>query len=67
MEKKKKKEMNLQKLHYKLLKEEDSLNFKGNIEPREIPTGDTKLLVSDGFVGNTALKMYEGAASSILV
>lgn len=56
----------LTKATFKLLKEEKNLNFKGNIEPRDIPTGDTNILVSDGFVGNTALKMYEGAASSIL-
>lgn len=56
----------LTKATFKLLKEEKGLNFKGNIEPREIPTGDTNILVSDGFVGNTALKMYEGSASSIL-
>lgn len=56
----------LTKATFKLLKEESSLNFIGNIEPREIPTGDTNILVSDGFVGNTALKMYEGSASSIL-
>lgn len=56
----------LTKATFKLLKEESSINFKGNIEPREIPTGDTNILVSDGFVGNTALKMYEGSASSIL-
>lgn len=56
----------LTKATFKLLKEESSLNFIGNIEPREIPTGDTNILVSDGFVGNTALKMYEGSASSLL-
>lgn len=56
----------LTKATFKLLKEETSLNFKGNIEPREISTGDTNILVSDGFVGNTALKMYEGSAASIL-
>jgi len=56
----------LTKATFKLLKEEKGLNFKGNIEPREIPTGNTNVLVSDGFVGNTALKMYEGSASSIL-
>lgn len=56
----------LTKSTFKLLKEETSLNFKGNIEPREISTGDINILVSDGFVGNTALKMYEGSASSIL-
>ena len=56
----------LTKAAFKLLNEESSINFKGNIEPREIPSGDTNILVSDGFVGNTALKMYEGAASNIL-
>ncbi len=56
----------LTKATFELLKEETSLNFKGNIEPREISTGDINILVSDGFVGNTALKMYEGAAASIL-
>lgn len=56
----------LTKATFKLLKEDTSINFKGNIEPRYIPTGDTNILVSDGFVGNTALKMYEGSASSIL-
>lgn len=39
----------LTKAAFKLLKEETSINFKGNIEPREIPTGDTNILVSDGF------------------
>jgi glycerol-3-phosphate acyltransferase PlsX len=56
----------LTKAAFKLLKGEKSINFKGNIEPREIPTGDTNVLVSDGFVGNTVLKMYEGSAINIL-
>lgn len=50
---------------YKLLKEED-FNFIGNVEPREIPKGDVNVLVTDGFIGNTILKMYEGSASNIL-
>ncbi len=56
----------LTKSTYQLLKEHDELNFIGNIEPRDIATGDTNVLVSDGFVGNTALKMYEGTASTLL-
>ena len=56
----------LTKSTYQLLKNEKSLNFVGNVEPRDIPSGKTNILVSDGFVGNTALKMYEGSASSIL-
>lgn len=55
----------LTKETYKLLKEAN-LNFVGNIEPRDIPKGDTKVLVCDGFVGNTILKMYEGVASTLL-
>lgn len=54
----------LTKTVYKLLKEEN-LNFIGNIEPRDIPLGNTKIVVCDGFTGNTILKMYEGVASTI--
>ncbi|AGK97336.1 phosphate acyltransferase PlsX [Clostridium pasteurianum] len=54
----------LTKKVYKLLKEAD-FNFVGNIEPRDISSGDTNILVCDGFVGNTVLKMYEGVASNI--
>ncbi len=49
-----------------ILKNDESLNFVGNIEPREIPAGNTNVLVCDGFVGNTVLKMYEGTASNLL-
>ena len=55
----------LTKTTYKLLKEE-KFNFVGNVEPREVPTGDTNVLVCDGFVGNIALKLYEGAAKNLL-
>lgn len=51
---------------YKLLKDENSLNFVGNIEPRDTSKGDVNVLVCDGFVGNTLLKMYEGVASTLL-
>ncbi|MBU5454039.1 phosphate acyltransferase PlsX [Caproiciproducens sp. MSJ-32] len=51
---------------YKLLKEEKNLNFVGNIEPRETSKGDVDVLVCDGFVGNTLLKMYEGVAMNLL-
>ena len=56
----------LTKSTYQLLKEHNELNFIRNVEPRDISTGDTNILVSDGFVGNTALKMYEGTASTLL-
>lgn len=54
----------LTKAAYKLLKE-SNVNFVGNVEPREVPKGDVDVLVCDGFVGNTILKMYEGTASTI--
>lgn len=56
----------LTKTVHKLLKEENSLNFIGNVEPRDTSKGDVNVLVCDGFVGNTLLKMYEGVASTLL-
>lgn len=55
----------LTKAAHKLLKEEN-LNFVGNVEPRDTSSGDVNVLVCDGFVGNTLLKMYEGVASTLL-
>ena len=48
------------------VEEEKGLNFVGNVEPRDVTLGDTHVLVCDGFVGNTILKMYEGTASTVL-
>ncbi|NJD67972.1 MAG: phosphate acyltransferase PlsX, partial [candidate division NC10 bacterium] len=44
------------------LEEEDSLNFIGNVEGREVLTGAADVIVCDGFTGNIALKIIEGAA-----
>ena len=41
-----------------------SLNFVGNIEGRDIFTGDLDVAVCDGFVGNVCLKLSEGLARS---
>jgi glycerol-3-phosphate acyltransferase PlsX len=54
----------LTKNTYKRLKE-TNFNFVGNIEPREATNGDVNILVCDGFVGNTILKMYEGVAMNL--
>lgn len=56
----------LTKATYKILKEEKTLNFVGNVEPRDTANGDVNVLVCDGFVGNTLLKTYEGVASVLL-
>lgn len=42
-----------------------SLNFVGNVEGRDIFTGEVDVVVCDGFVGNVALKLSEGLASSM--
>lgn len=44
---------------YKLLKEAP-VNFYGNLEPREIPSGECQVVVTDGFSGNIVLKLIEG-------
>ncbi len=47
---------------YKLL-EKSGLNFIGNIEARDVPKGECQVVVTDGFTGNIALKLYEGMGS----
>ncbi|MBC2578954.1 phosphate acyltransferase PlsX [Clostridium sp. DJ247] len=54
----------LTKNTYKLLKN-SNFNFVGNVEPRNVSDGDVNILVCDGFVGNTILKMYEGVALNL--
>lgn len=46
---------------FSLLKEAH-INFKGNLEGRDIISGDFDVVVSDGFSGNVALKACEGTA-----
>lgn len=41
------------------------LGFIGNVEGRDIYTGDVDVVVCDGFVGNVALKLSEGLAKSM--
>lgn len=51
----------LSKATYELLKEETRINFVGNVEGSYIFSGKVAdVIVCDGFVGNTALKMAEG-------
>jgi len=38
------------------------LNFHGNIEPRNILTGEVNIIVCEGYVGNIAIKAIEGMA-----
>ncbi|MBP7212113.1 phosphate acyltransferase PlsX [bacterium] len=51
---------------YKLLEEnQDKINFVGNVEGREIFSGNCNVIVCDGFVGNVALKITEGTSSML--
>ena len=52
------------KAAYQLLSR-SSINFVGNVEPREVPKGICDVIVCDGFVGNVILKLTEGLAWSI--
>jgi glycerol-3-phosphate acyltransferase PlsX len=45
--------------------EKSHLNFVGNVEGRDIFTGDVEIIVCDGFVGNVALKLSEGMAEAM--
>ncbi len=49
---------------FKLL-EESPINFIGNVEGRDIYSGKCHVIVSDGFVGNVALKVSEGMAFAL--
>ncbi len=49
-----------------LLKECKDINFIGCIESREIPNGKADVVVAEGFVGNTIIKLYEGLSKMLL-
>jgi phosphate acyltransferase len=42
-----------------------NVNFIGNVEGRDIYSGDVDVIVCDGFVGNVALKVSEGVAEMV--
>ncbi|NRG69558.1 phosphate acyltransferase PlsX [Streptococcus suis] len=51
---------------YKLLSEDKSINFIGNVEARELLNSVADVVVTDGFTGNAVLKTIEGTAKSIV-
>lgn len=51
---------------FKLLKEDATLNFYGNVEGRDVPKGKVDIVVCDGFVGNIVLKLMEGLSSVLI-
>lgn len=51
---------------HRLLREDTTLNFVGNVEGHRIIEGVCDVLVCDGFVGNVLLKFYESMAGFVL-
>ncbi len=43
-----------------------NIDFRGYIEPHEIPNGVADVIVADGFTGNIALKSIEGTAKLVV-
>ena len=51
---------------YPILEGTKSINFVGNVEARDILSGDYDVVVCDGFSGNVALKTIEGTALCVM-
>jgi phosphate acyltransferase len=51
---------------HRLLAEAEGIDFRGNVESRELLEGGTDVVVADGFTGNVALKLLEGTIKSLL-
>lgn len=51
---------------YKLISNNNKLNFIGNVEARELARGICDVVITDGFTGNVFLKTYEGTAKLML-
>ena len=51
---------------FPLLKACEDINFIGSIEAREIPHGGADVIVSEAFVGNVILKLYEGVGATLI-
>ena len=51
---------------YPILAEDKELNFIGNVEGNRALSGDTDVLVCDGFAGNQVLKNSEGMAKQLI-
>lgn len=51
---------------FELLKNTKDINFVGNMEAREMLSGDFDVLVADGFTGNVAMKSAEGTINAFM-
>lgn len=49
-----------------VLRKIKGINFVGNIEGRDVLTGDYDIVVTEGFAGNVGLKAIEGSVKAVL-
>ena len=56
----------LRKETFALLAADETLNFIGNVEARDLMNGVADVVVTDGFTGNAVLKSIEGTALGIM-
>ncbi len=56
----------LTKEAFPLLRALKSLNFVGNVEGRDVFSGQVDVIVTDGFTGNVMLKLSEGLTEAML-
>jgi glycerol-3-phosphate acyltransferase PlsX len=51
---------------FAMLRQAHDLNFKGNVESRDLLAGTADVVVCDGFTGNVVLKALEGTIATLL-
>ena len=56
----------LVKSTFPLISQMENINFVGNMESRDLLSGEYDLIVTDGFAGNVLLKSTEGAILNLL-
>jgi phosphate acyltransferase len=50
---------------HEILSAASGIDFVGNVEGRDLPSGIADVVVTDGFTGNVALKLMEGTAKTV--
>ena len=56
----------LTKEAFGLLRSIEDLNFVGNVEGRDVFSGEVDVIVTDGFTGNVMLKLSEGLQEAVI-
>jgi glycerol-3-phosphate acyltransferase PlsX len=56
----------LRKDAWELLNNAPGINFIGNVEGRDLMTGEVDVIVTDGFTGNVTLKTLEGTLKTVI-